>query len=261
MTRNTMNIACCLQADFPDRDQGGKRFHRTRRGRRRRSALRLHGFTLIELLVVIAIISLLVSILLPSLTKAKELASVSACAANSRSLYLAFSLYAQDTDGVLPHSRFQYPGESVLTDWFVRVRDTYLDGTARVFFCPADPDIDREAPVTYLNISIGANETGPFPWKDFQNINLFTISEPGKKAMFCDGQKRSDSSWRYVVTGYGGPDYWPSDRHFGGSNVTFCDGHVDALGWEDMYVYWTGTVTLQEAYALWCLPMKPIQNP
>lgn len=62
----------------------------------------LHGFTLIELLVVIAIISLLVSILLPSLNKAKELAKAVACASNLKSIGLANAVYAEDFDGYIP---------------------------------------------------------------------------------------------------------------------------------------------------------------
>ena len=50
------------------------------------------GFTLIELLVVIAIIALLVSILLPSLTKAKELARRAVCGVNLHSIGLAMAM-------------------------------------------------------------------------------------------------------------------------------------------------------------------------
>ncbi|MCL2700374.1 MAG: type II secretion system GspH family protein [Phycisphaerae bacterium] len=54
------------------------------------------GFTLIELLVVIAIIALLVSILMPSLQKAKRHASIAACATNMRSTLLGHNIYASD---------------------------------------------------------------------------------------------------------------------------------------------------------------------
>ena len=57
---------------------------------------RHHGFTLIELLVVIAIISLLVSILLPSLTKARDLAKRVACMSNLKNIGLGMAMYRED---------------------------------------------------------------------------------------------------------------------------------------------------------------------
>lgn len=62
------------------------------------------GFTLIELLVVIAIISLLVSILLPSLKQAKELARTAVCRSNMKQIHLGMSLYGGDWKGVVPKS-------------------------------------------------------------------------------------------------------------------------------------------------------------
>jgi len=60
------------------------------------------AFTLIELLVVIAIIALLISILVPSLQKAKELARRTICAAHEHNLYLAISLYAEGNNQFYP---------------------------------------------------------------------------------------------------------------------------------------------------------------
>jgi len=63
---------------------------------------RPNGFTLIELLVVIAIIALLVSILLPSLTLAKELARRAVCSSNFRQITLAGHMYAAENEQNLP---------------------------------------------------------------------------------------------------------------------------------------------------------------
>jgi prepilin-type N-terminal cleavage/methylation domain-containing protein/prepilin-type processing-associated H-X9-DG protein len=60
------------------------------------------GFTLIELLVVIAIIALLVSILLPSLKNARELARSAACLSNLRNTAMQMSMYAAEYDGFYP---------------------------------------------------------------------------------------------------------------------------------------------------------------
>lgn len=65
--------------------------------RRRRA-----GFTLIELLVVVAIIAVLVSLLLPALSRGKEFARGAACVSNLRQLALAVHLYADESEDRFP---------------------------------------------------------------------------------------------------------------------------------------------------------------
>jgi len=54
------------------------------------------GFTLVELLVVIGIIALLISILLPSLSRAREIANRAKCAANLKQVGEMLQLYANE---------------------------------------------------------------------------------------------------------------------------------------------------------------------
>ena len=61
-----------------------------------------HGFTLVELLVVISIIALLMAILMPALSRARELGRRVVCAGNMRQIGIAMHAYASINDDKLP---------------------------------------------------------------------------------------------------------------------------------------------------------------
>lgn len=94
------------------------------------------GFTLIELLVVIAIIALLVSILLPSVNRARELAKRAVCKTRLKGLGTAFELFAQAEGG------WPYNGDDGTTggNLALLVSEGYASG--KNFVCPSTSDKD-----------------------------------------------------------------------------------------------------------------------
>ena len=110
-----------------------------------------NAFTLIELLVVIAIIALLMSVLMPALTRVREQARTIGCLANLRQWNLVSAMYTEDNEGQFWSGLNSYGHwwpwqlDSHLKDW--KVNKTWLCPTAQ------KPIVDENGvPTPSLNI-------------------------------------------------------------------------------------------------------------
>lgn len=97
-----------------------------------------HGFTLLELLIVLGITTLLISILLPALSRGPGEAAAVECLSNLKQLGTGFHYYADEHAGNLPD-------DSNAADWFVLL-SAYLP-QPRVYQCPSEDDTADQGPV------------------------------------------------------------------------------------------------------------------
>jgi prepilin-type N-terminal cleavage/methylation domain-containing protein len=72
------------------------------------------AFTLVELLVVVAIIAMIIAILLPSLNRARYLASISVCASQMHQMSVGITSYTTDFRGKYPDGAWGRPNPAVI---------------------------------------------------------------------------------------------------------------------------------------------------
>jgi prepilin-type N-terminal cleavage/methylation domain-containing protein len=104
-------------------------------------------FTLIELLVVIAIIAILAAMLLPALSRAKEMSRRSVCTSNERQFGQMLVMFADENDGSLPTAQAvthwgsgSYSNYSVVHQRAWGIGKLHIDGfleDIKLYYCPS----------------------------------------------------------------------------------------------------------------------------
>ena len=186
-------------------------------------------FTLIELLVVIAIIAILASMLLPSLSHAREKARQTNCLNNGKQIMLTCLIYANDNRDGIPW------WTSRLTNWHNQL-DQYLKIGEPIYNCPSWPrDVTAYTGAAYHCIREGADaasQTGPggvykiMAFKEYIHPaeNGFLFEGSGLDGVMAGGGDaevvcRACYDWGSYYTRI-------AARHTGSGMIAFVDGHA-----------------------------------
>lgn len=200
-------------------------------------------FTLIELLVVVSIIAILFSLLLPSLTKAKQLAARINCTNNMKQMHLAILSYSETYKGWMPITRYTsvYDGTSVYPVGWLHLIHPYINGkvfddgkanTAKgTIYCPAGSseiyESVAEKPMTnYMYSAFLGLMSYASTSISYKPRRLDRCDKPAIRAIMIDGKNKTRNANHYDFNDIASAENYVSLRHPGGTNVIFADGHV-----------------------------------
>jgi prepilin-type N-terminal cleavage/methylation domain-containing protein/prepilin-type processing-associated H-X9-DG protein len=217
------------------------------------------GFTLVELLVVIGIIALLIAILMPALSRAREQTQRVSCLSNQRQLGMALMMYVNENKGSFPFAAVGALPE----DWIYwhAGRDRHQAPLVKyhggkfidkLYQCPSDVVENRRTMTPGLDFSYTVN------WNVFfyPGRGMPRTIYPPKISKIVQASRKIimiDESWETIDDGCWAPENWFQDtqnmlsiRHdkqaektknlnpqdvlrAGRGNVLFADGHADFI--------------------------------
>lgn len=214
----------------------------------------MKAFTLIELLIVIAIIAILIAILLPTLSRAKEQSRTVACLSNLRQLAALAHIYCDAHKGSYPIAQYRSFHAPLLIhhNWdFTTLRDTSTGQTTvmpgllwtgqsspKIQQCPsfdgrsntpADPYTGYNYNTSYVGHGEGENIVAP--------AKASKVRRPSRCALFGDGQYGGGAN-KFMRSPFAAPGDaglslrsagTQGFRHAGRTNVAFADGHAESL--------------------------------
>jgi prepilin-type N-terminal cleavage/methylation domain-containing protein/prepilin-type processing-associated H-X9-DG protein len=97
------------------------------------------AFTLIEMIIVTAIIAILAALLLPAVSRTKEMGRSAVCLNNLHQIGIALQIFVQDNQNKLPVLYDQTTNHTVPADHTINIALlAYVSGVSNVFRCPSD---------------------------------------------------------------------------------------------------------------------------
>lgn len=202
------------------------------------------GFTLIELLVVIAIIAVLMAILMPSLSAARDQAKRVHCVSNLKTLSLAWFMYKDDNDDKLvggntdPGNWVLRPSGNSIEQKKEAIRQgalfPYVNNTVDVYRCPADLRIKDPGQFAFRSFSIAGGANGESWSGSVQAKKYSDLKRPATKYIFLediDPRGYNTGSWVMAF-----PPSWVDPLamwHNERSTIGFADGHAEMHRWND----------------------------
>ena len=214
---------------------------RVRKSRVHRRGNAGRGFTLVELLVVVGVVTILVALLMPALSRARDHARRAACLSNMRTLTAAWLLYAQNNRGRLCGAVPGPVGRPGFHDWVaagpdeVALRDgvlwSYVNNAA-AYRCPAD---EVNSSHTYLINSWLNGEGPPAPGEATPALSLSRLRQASETFVFLehlDAGGCNDRSFRVPPFPFEDWTDLPArGLHGRVGMVSFADGHAIVWNW------------------------------
>jgi len=214
----------------------------------------LPACTIVEMLVVVTVIAILAALLFPALARSKEKAHQAACRNNLRELGVAFQLYHADFEDQFPGpgSAYEYGPQPEDWIWWQYGREVARSTIGKyvglfnpgLFTCPADRRAKSLQVQAYLpnepyrysyaltsyDLTNGVNPgMATIIAQDRQScpFKVSAIKNPAIKMMLVEEDDQTIDDPRWVPVGRGAN--LVSARHRGKGDITFADGHVEAV--------------------------------
>jgi prepilin-type processing-associated H-X9-DG protein len=205
---------------------------------------------LTELLVLVAIGAVLTGLALADLSQDRSKLLQEACASNLKQWGMVFQMYAHDYNGVIMvnyrgqtnYNPNWYDSRGVYAKYWSTNKVVNSESQARMMKAKLCPAMQLTTPPTDGTIP-GYSMIRPEPaTPDFRGFYLKDVKKPSELLVMVDSVPTN--SLAYIGGNGGGVSdvLAATNRHSGGANLLFCDGHVDWKPWagiEANFTSWT----------------------